>query len=289
MSRVVWKGSISFGLVYVPVALYAGEQRSEIHFKQLDKHDLAPIGYQRVNKNTGKEVGWEDIVKGYEYEKGEFVVLSDEELAHANVEATQTVEIVDFVDAAAVPLLYFDKPYYLEPQKKGEKGYVLLRETLKRTGKAGIAKVVLRTRQYLAALLPYGDALVLELLRYADELRRPEELKLPHDPLEKYGISEREIEMAERLVAGMVRAFEPERYHDDFREDVMHLVEAKVAAGKTTEIEVPHETKPKRRAEVVDLMALLKKSVEEQERQRGGTQSAGRGGKEGGAKKRKRA
>lgn len=271
MSRVIWKGSISFGLVYVPVSLYSGEQRDEIHFKQLDKHDLAPIGYQRVNKNSGKEVAWDDIVKGYEYEKGEFVVLSDDELQQANPEATQTVEIIDFVDAGAIPLMYFDKPYYLEPQKKAEKGYVLLRETLRRTKKVGIAHVVLRTRQYLAALIPVQDALVLELLRYDHELRKPDEFKVPTGAMETFGVSDREIDMAERLVEGMASAWKPEKYKDDYRDDLMHLIDDKVRAGKTHEIEAGAPKPARRRAEVVDLMALLKQSVEEKEKERGAT------------------
>ncbi len=269
MSRVIWKGSISFGLVNVPVSLYSGEQRDEIHFHQLDKRNLSPIGYQRVNKNTGQEVPWDEIVKGYEYEKGDYVLVSDDELKQANPEATQTVEIIDFVQGEAIPLMYFDKPYYLEPQKRAEKGYVLLRETLRRTGKVGIARVVLRTRQYLAALVPVENALVLEMLRYDYELRKPREFNLPAEDLEAYGMSDREIDMAERLVEGMASEWQPEKYHDEFREDVLHLIDEKVRTGKTHEIGVAPPQPARRRAEVVDLMALLKQSVEETEKSRG--------------------
>lgn len=278
MSRVIWKGSISFGLVNVPVSLYSGEQRDEIHFHQLDKRNLSPVGYQRVNKNTGEEVPWEEIVKGYEYEKGEYVLVSDDELKQANPEATQTVEIIDFVEAGAIPLMYYDKPYFLEPQKRAEKGYVLLRETLRRTNKIGVARVVLRTRQYLAALVPVENALVLEMLRYDYELRKAEEFNLPADSLEAYGVSDREIEMAERLVEGMVTDWQPEKYRDEFREDVLHLIDEKVRAGRTHELGVGFPQPERRRAEVVDLMALLKQSVEETEKARG-KKAAPKGGR----------
>ena len=269
MSRVIWKGSISFGLVNVPVSLYSGEQRDEIHFHQLDKRSLSPIGYQRVNKDTGEEVPRDEIVKGYEHEKGDFVLVSDDELQQANPEATQTVEITDFVEGDSIPLMYFDKPYYLEPQKRAEKGYMLLRETLRRTGKVGIARVVLRTRQYLAALVPVGNALVLEMLRYDYELRKPQEFNLPAEDLETYGVSDREVEMAERLVEGMAGEWQPEKYRDEFREDVLHLIDEKVRSGKTHEIGVGPPRPERRRAEVVDLMALLKQSVEKTEKERG--------------------
>lgn len=269
MSRVIWKGSISFGLVNVPVSLYSGEQRDEIHFHQLDKRNLSPIGYRRVNKNSGEEVPRDEIVKGYEYEKGDYVLVSDDELQQVNPEATQMVEIIDFVEADGIPLMYFDKPYYLEPQKRAEKGYLLLRETLRRTGKVGIARVVLRTRQYLAALVPVDNALVLEMLRYDYELRKPQEFNLPGEGLEAYGISDREIEMAERLVEGMASEWQPEKYRDEFREDVLHLIDEKVRAGKTHEIGAVPPKPARPRAEVVDLMALLKQSVEETEKSRG--------------------
>lgn len=279
MSRVIWKGSISFGLVYVPVALYSGEQRDELHFTQLDRRDHSPVGYQRVNKRSGEEVAWEDIVRGYEYEKDEYVLISEEELEQANIEATETVDIVDFVDAGAIPMLYFDKPYYLEPEKKGEKGYVLLRETLKRGGKIGIGRVVLRSRQYVAALVPVGDALVLEILRYAHELRAPEEFRLPEGGLADYGIGDRELKMAQRLVDGMSSPWEPEKYRDEYRDDVMALIEKKVKAGKTELIEQPAKPRERRMAEVVDLMSLLKKSVEESEKKRGKGAEKGKTGK----------
>jgi DNA end-binding protein Ku len=268
MARSIWKGSISFGLVNIPVALYSGEQRQEMHFTMLDKRNMAPVGYKRYNKITGEEVAWEQIVKGYEYDKDQYVVLGDEEFRRANVKATQSVEIIDFVKAEQVPFIYFDRPYYLEPVHKiGEKGYALLRETLKRTGRVGIANVVLRTRQHIALLAPLGNALVLNLLRYHYELRQPDDLKLPGNDLAALRINKKEIEMAERLVEDMATDWSPEKYKDEYRDDLMRVVEEKVAAGKTLEIEPTHaeETKPGG-AQVIDFMTLLKRSVEEKEK-----------------------
>lgn len=268
MPRVIWKGSISFGLVHVPVALYSSEQREELHFAMLDKRDMAPVGYKRFNKNSGAEVAWDEIVCGYEYEEGRYVLLSDEDLRQANVKATQTVEIVDFASRNEIPDIYFEKPYYLEPLKGGEKGYVLLRETLRRTGHVGIAKVILHTRQHLAAVEPYGDALVLNLLRFHHELRDPSELKIPVADIKALSISQKEIDMAERLVEGMVEPWDPTKYRDDYRDDLLVMVERKISAGKTKEITQPDEQDVPRSADVIDMMTLLKRSVEQTQKSR---------------------
>jgi DNA end-binding protein Ku len=260
MARAIWKGSISFGLVNIPVGLYAAESRDEIRFKMLDKKTMSPIHYKRVSEESTKEVAWEETVRGYEFSPGQYVVLSDEDLKRAAPEATQTIDIVDFVDLEDISPLYFDKPYYLGPDKKGSKAYALLRETLRRTGKVGIAKVVIRTRQYLAAVVARGDVLTLELLRYAHELRAPEEIDVPHS---KEGVSEREIDMAERLVEGMVSAWDPEKYKDDYREDLMKMIEKRVEAGQLESSPEPAPKPKEARSNVVDLMALLKQSVEE--------------------------
>jgi DNA end-binding protein Ku len=260
MARAIWKGSISFGLVNIPVGLYAAETRDEIRFKLLDKKTMSPIHYKRVSEETTKEVAWEETVRGYEFSPGQYVVLSDEDLKRAAPEATQTIDIVDFVDLEEISPLYFDKPYYLGPDKKGTKAYALLRETLRRTGKVGIAKVVIRTRQYLAAVVARGDVLTLELLRYAHELRAPEEVDVPRG---KEGVSEREIDMAERLVEGMVSAWDPEKYKDDYREDLMKMIEKRVEAGQLESSPEPAPKPKEARSNVVDLMALLKQSVEE--------------------------
>jgi DNA end-binding protein Ku len=267
MARAIWKGSISFGLVNIPVGLYAAESRDEIHFKLLDKRTMSPIHYKRVSEKSGREVPWEETVRGYEFSDGKYVVLSDEDLKRAAPEATQTIDIIDFVDLDEISPLYFDKPYYLVPDKKGGKAYALLREVLRRTNKAGIAKVVIRTRQYLAAVVPRGEVLTLELMRYAHELRDPKDLDVPHG---KQGVSEKELQMAERLVEGMVEAWHPEKYKDDYRRDLMKMIEERVEAGELEGSSEP-APKPERAAggKVVDLMALLKRSVDE-----GGTKPA---------------
>jgi DNA end-binding protein Ku len=257
MPRAIWKGSITFGLVNIPVGLYSAEKRQEVQFHLLDKRDQSPVRYKRVSEKSGREVPWENIVRGYEYEEGHYVILSDEDLKRANPEATQTVDILDFVDASEISPVYFDKPYYLAPDKKGAKSYALLRETLTRSGKVGIAKVVIRTRQYLSALLPQDDVLVLNLLRFAHELRDAGELEVPHG---KAGVSDREIGMAERLVEGMVAEWDPEKYRDNYENDLMTLIEKRVKSGDTAAVETPV---PRRQeGNVVDLMALLKRSVE---------------------------
>lgn len=260
MARSIWKGNISFGLVNIPVGLYTAEAtREEIHFRLLDRRNMTPIHYKRVNEKNGREVPWEETVKGYEVEEGHYVVLSDEDLKRANPEATQTIEILEFVDADEISLPFYDKPYYLAPVGKAGKGYALLRETLRRTNKVGIAKVVIRTRQYLSAVIVEGDALVLELLRFPNELRGTDELDLPKG---KEGVTDKELQMAERLVESMVDDWDPKKYRDDYRKDLMALIERRVKAGDTEEIEEEPVPAPEG-AKIVDLMALLKKSVEE--------------------------
>lgn len=270
MPRTSWKGSISFGLVNIPVALYPGEQRDELHFTLLDSRDMSPIGYKRINKRTGAEVAWEQIVKGHEYDKDQYVVLGDEEFRRANVKATQTIDILDFVKTGEIPFVYFDRPYYMEPvQRTGEKGYALLRETLKRTGRVGIASVVLRNRQHLAMVAPHQQMLTLNLLRYHNELRDPSDVKAPGTDLAALRITKREIEMAERLVQDMAARWEPEKYRDDYRDDLLRVVEEKIAAGKTLELETPAKGEAAGSGQVIDFMTLLKRSVEEKEKQRG--------------------
>ncbi len=266
MPRALWKGTVAFGLVEIPVALHSAETSAdEIRFTLIDRRDFSPVGYERVSKRTGQRVPWEEIVRGYEHEKGEFVVLTDGELKAASPEKTQTIDIVDFVDAAEIDSVYWETPYYLEPVKKAKsRSYALLRETLARGGRVAIAKVVIRTRQRLAALAVRGDVIVLNVLRYAHELRDPGDLDLPKGSAKDLGLSEKEIAMAERLVAGMAAKWDPDAYRDDYREDVLALVERKVRAGKTKEVETPGKAAraPARHGEVLDLMPLLEKSLE---------------------------
>jgi DNA end-binding protein Ku len=265
MPRSIWKGAISFGLVHIPVILSSAENRNSFDLTMLDRRDMKPVGFKRYNKDTQKEVGWDDIVKGYEYEKNRYVVLTDEDFKRANVEATQTVDIVTFVDADEIAPTYFETPYYLSPDKRGEKGYALLRETLKATKKIAIATVVIRTRQHLAALIPSGDVIVLNALRYHNELKPAKDLDVPSGTLKSAGVSPREIEMAKKLVDEMTDKWEPERYKDTYHGDLMKLIDKRIKAGKTeviTKADEDEEEKPVR-GEVIDLMALLKRSVQE--------------------------
>ena len=263
MARAIWKGSISFGLVSIPVGLFSAETRDEISFRQLDKRNLAPVGYKKYNKQTGKEVELDDIVKGYEYEDDRYVLISDEDLKRANPEKTQTVDITDFVDLDDIDPEYFDKPYYLAPLKKNAKAYALLREALKRSGKVGIAKVVIRSREYLGAVIPHNDVLVLEILRYPHEIRGVDDLELPGDELEKMGVTDREVKMAEMLIDGMTADWDPSKYHDSYRDDLMALIHKKIESGQTEVLDespAPEvDVEPKG---VIDIMSLLKKSVE---------------------------
>jgi DNA end-binding protein Ku len=263
MPRGLWKGAISFGLVHVPVELFSAEKRStELDLTMLDKRDLAPVGYKRYNKASGEDVPWAEIVKGYEYQDGKYVVLSEEDFRRANVEASRTVEIVAFVGRDEVLPKYFQTPYYLAPGKRGEKAYALLRETLHKAGKIGIATVVIRTRQYLAAVYPENEVLMLDTLRYADELREVEELGIPAASLKGPKVTAKEIDLALRLVEDMAEKWQPAKYKDTYREDLLKRVEQKVKAGQTEEITQPEkEARAQGGAEVIDLMALLKKSV----------------------------
>jgi DNA end-binding protein Ku len=257
MARAIWKGSISFGLVNIPIALYPATRREELKFRLLRKSDLSPVNYKRVAQKDGKAVSWEQIVKGYEYEKGKYVVLKDEDFERVDLEATQTVDIQDFVDQEEIDPMFFYKPYYLEPQKGGDKAYALLRDALKDSGKVGIAKVVIKTRQYLAGVKPEDGALVLELMHFADELADPEKLHVP----KKTEVGKRERNMAKSLIDSMSSKWNPEKYKDDYREALMEVIEEKVEAGGK-EIEEKPKKAPKP-TKVIDLVSVLQKSLDQ--------------------------
>lgn len=262
MARSMWKGAISFGLVHIPVEMYPAASDQGLDLTMLDRRDFAPIGFKRYNKATGKEVSWDDIVKGYEYSDGEYVVLSDEDLRRANPDATQTIDILAFVNAEQVPLIYYEQPYYLAPGKGGDKVYALLRETLREVGKIGIANVVIRVKQHLAALVCVGDTIVLNTLRYPDEIRPTDELKIPAADSKAAQVTDKELQMAKALVEGMSEKWKPQQYHDTYREDVMALIKKKIAANQTktlTEPE-PEQEKPAR-SNVIDLVSLLQASL----------------------------
>ena len=265
MARTLWKGAVSFGLVHIPVGLYSAEKRNSFDLTMLDRRSMKPVGFKRYNKETGEDVSWDDIVKGYEYEKDRYVVLTEEDFKRANVEATQTIDILSFVDGDEIGPMYYETPYYLAPDKRGHKGYALLRETLKQSGKFGIANVVIRTRQYVAALIPYKDIILMNTLRYSSELRETEDLDVPSANLKEVGVTPREVEMARRLVEGMSAGWKPDEHRDTYHEDLLALIDKRVKAGKTEIVTEPSTDEEKRPAkgEVVDLMALLKKSVEE--------------------------
>jgi DNA end-binding protein Ku len=257
MARAIWKGSISFGLVNIPIALYPATRREELKFRLLRKSDLSPVNYKRVAEKDGKEVSWDQIVKGYEYDKGKYVVLKDEDFERVDLEATQTVDIQDFVDQEEIDPMYFYKPYYLEPQKGGDKAYVLLRNALKDSGKVGIAKVVIKTRQYLAGVKPEDGALMLELMHFADELADSEKLHLP----KKTEVGKRELNMAKSLIDSMSSKWNPEKYRDDYREALMEVIEEKVeAGGKQIEEKPKKAPKP---TKIIDLVSVLQKSLDQ--------------------------
>jgi DNA end-binding protein Ku len=256
--RAIWKGSISFGLVNIPIALYPATRKEELKFRLLRSKDLSPVNYKRVAEKDGKEVPWGDIVKGYEYEKGKFVVLNEKDFQRVDLEATQTVDIQDFVDLDEIDPMYFYKPYYLEPQKGGDKAYVLLREALADGKKVGIAKVVIKTRQYLAGVKALKHALVLELMHFADELLDAEKLNVP----KKVEVGKREKEMAEALVKSMSSKWDPEKYKDDYRDALMEVIEEKVESGGKEIEEKPKEKKPS--TKVIDLVAVLQESLKAQ-------------------------
>jgi DNA end-binding protein Ku len=272
MPRAIWKGAISFGLVNIPVSLYSGSVENQLDLDMIDKRDFAPVGYQRVNKRTGETLKPADIVKGYEYSKGRYVVVTEEDMRQANVKATQTVEIFAFVQAAEVPPYYFERPYYLEPGKRGEKGYALLREVLERSRKVGLGSVVLHTRQHLALLIPVDGMLLLNTVRYADEIRSRDELSLPDGSLKKLGVSGKELDMAERLVEDMSERWDPARYRDTYRDDLMARIKAKAKAGKGRELTEPAQEGERKTAQVIDLMALLEKSLNKRDARAGGKQ-----------------
>ncbi len=263
MARAFWKGAISFGLVYIPVDLYSATHGAGIDLDYLDKRDFSPVGYQRYNKRTGKLVDWKDIVRGYQYKKGQYVALSDEDFRRANTKASQTISITSFTDATNITPEYYDTPYYLAPQKGGQKVYALLREALQRTGKVAIADVVIRTRQHLAVVVPENDILALNTLRFADEIRKPEDMGIEVPDSKSAGLAAREISLAEKLIEEMTGPWKPDQYHDTYREDLMERIQEKVRNKEThTLTEAPKAGRPQKSAEVIDLMAVLKQSLE---------------------------
>lgn len=261
MPRTLWKGAISFGLLHAPVALYTAARSDGVDFDWLHRDTLQAIGYKRVVKETGEEVAKEDIVKGVKYED-QYVVLSDEEIKSANVKSTHTIDIVGFTEAEDVNFLFFEKPYYLAPTKGGEKVYILLREALLKTRKIGVAQVVLHNKQHLAALIATPQALVLNTLRWADEVVDTSDLNLPEAGLKAAAVKPKEVEMATQLIESMTEDWDPTQYRDTFRDDIMALVKEKFDSGMATTISDVKVKLPKEEAAEIDLTELLRMSLQ---------------------------
>lgn len=261
MGRPIWKGHISFGLVNIPITLYSAESRTDISFQLLDSKDRSHVRYHRINEVTGEEVPWDRIVKGYEYEDNNFIILKDEDLANFKIENQQTIEIEEFVDRCEVDKMYFDKPYYVIPAKGGLKGFVLLRRGLEETGTLAIAKVVIRTKQYLAAMEPSGEALVLTLMRFKQEIRDLADFDFPKTEVKKQALKSQELEMAQQLITSMKHKWEPQKYHDEYREKLMAWLKQRIKKGAGAKVPELKSVPESDTAEVIDVLELLKKSM----------------------------
>ncbi len=274
MARPIWNGSLSFGLLNIPVALMSGEKRVDLHFRMLDARDKTPIRYERVNAETGEEVPWKDIVKAYEYHKGSYVVLKPEDIKSAAPESHESIDVEAFVDAESIAPQFYEKPYYLVPGKKAEKGYVLLRETLKKTGRIGVARVVIRTREYLSAVIPEGDALLLMLLRYPQELVDADDFKLPSGKIESYRVTRSELQMAEKLIDSMSGTWKPGDYRDEFRARLTKVIEKRMKSKGVVKPAEDEKLPEDAATNVVDFMALLQKSLATKKRTPAGKTAA---------------
>lgn len=261
MARPIWKGHISFGLVNVPVTLFGAENRTDISFHLLDSRDTARVHYQRVNEATGEEVPWDKIVKGFEHSDGNYVLFEEDDLEKVQPELTKTIEIEQFVELSSIDVTYFEKPYYLVPAKGGEKGYVLLREAMKATERVGIARVVVRSRGHLAALMPQGDTLLLELLRFHQELRSADDFAVPAGNKGKHRVAPKEIKLATSLVEGMAGEWNPTDYKDEYREALRELIKRRVKAGQT-EAPPDEEEEAEEQPATVNFLDVLRQSVE---------------------------
>lgn len=274
MAASIWRGSISFGLLNIPVTLQGAQSEKEVHFSMLDKKDLSRIKYLKVSAKTGKEVPSDRIVKGYEYQRGRYVLVSEDEIRKANVKATQTIDIEDFVAIDDVDPMYFERPYYLAPQKGAEKGYYLLRDALAETGKVAVAKIVIRIKQHLVLLMPHGNYLMLEILRFAHEVKDEKQVRYLAVSARAPKYNPKELKMAEDLIDGMSSAWKPEQYKDTYYQDVMKTIQRKVKAGRGHKIAAPErEEKIETTDNVVDLMPLLQKSLMERSKKKSRTRS----------------
>ncbi len=267
MARPVWTGTLSFGLLNIPVSLMSGERRTDISFRMLDARNNAPVRYERINAETGDEVPWKDVVKAFEYDKGSYVVLEPEDIKSAAPESHDAIEVEAFVDADAIGPQYFEKPYVLVPAKKAEKGYVLLREALQHTGKIGVARVVIRTRESLCAVMPQGHALLLLMMRYPQELVAADEYNIPEGARGDYRITAKELEFSEQLIKAMSGDWEPAQYQDEFRERLHKVIKDRMKAhGVVKREEEEPEVSEGAATNVVDFMSLLQQSIDRKKR-----------------------
>jgi DNA end-binding protein Ku len=264
--RAIWKGNISFALVSIPISVFSATRRNELSFHYLHKKDMSPVSYKRFCDTEDVEVPWEEITKGYEYEKGQFVEITDEDIEKADVELTKTIQIEEFVQEDEIDPVFFDKPYYLEPQKGGERAYALMREALAQSKRVGIAKVVLKSREHLAAVKAVGDMITLNTMRFAHEIVDPSELKLPQKP----EISKKEMDLANTLIDSMADKFDPEKYKDEYYDKVMEVIQLKIQGVSP---QAP-AAKAKGPAKVVDLMEVLKQSLKETQKKGGSSRAA---------------
>jgi len=264
-ARSIWSGSISFGLVSIPVRMFSATESKELRFHFVDRRDLEPIGYDKVRKDTGEHVDPDDVVRAFELEKGRFVPIEPEDLDRLDVELTHSVDICDFVSLDEIDPIYFRQAYYLVPQEGGEKPYRLLVQALEETGRVGIAKVVIRNKQHLACLRPYEGLLVVETMYYADEVRRPSDVA--GDVAGEDGLRKAEVEMAKSLVENLSAEFDPDRYDDTYRSELLELIRSKAEGAELPE---PREEE----AQVVDLMQALRESVERTQKARGSRKTA---------------
>lgn len=270
MAKSLWKGEISFGLVSIPVSLVSTEEHNNIHFHLLDSKSKSRVRYQRINEDTGKEVPWADIVKGYEYDKGNYIVVDEKAFEKKSPDLFKTIDIDEFVDFKEIDSLYFAKPYYLVPESKNKKAYVLLREALKKTNKVGVAKVIIRTKESLSLIIPHGHALLLYLIHFKDELREESEVNLPKDPIKTYKVNDTELKMAINLIQDMATKWDPEKYHNEYQETMKKWLEQQANKEKQTGSKTQKKT-GKSTGSVVDFISLLKESMKKTNKKRGNT------------------
>ncbi|HEU5154954.1 MAG TPA: Ku protein [Gemmatimonadales bacterium] len=266
MARAIWKGTLGFGLVSIGVELHSGEKPDQLDLDLLDRRDHARIGYQKINKSTGKVVEQKDIIRGYAVGKNRYVELADSDLKAANPEATRSIDIVGFVDAAEIPPIFFDRPYYVTPGKGSERAFALFREVLQRSGKVGLARLVIHTRQYVAAIYPYSANIVVQLLRYEDELKEEARGTGKAEPSGRKSVPSRELQMGEQLVESMTTKWEPSEFTDTYRKDLLKLIQRRAkSGGRKSPVETP-EAPEKEETKVIDLMAALKKSLAQEKK-----------------------